>query len=340
MNQTSQTSQSNTINPPKLIQSISAGFNLVANHLYLLLMPLALDLYLWFGPHLRLKSLMEPIFLEVQRQYAAITQLKIDSSLQAFQEYWSDILQHFNLFSLIRSYPIGVFSLFASSAPVDNPLGIPIMLEVPSIGSAFLYIIFITLIGLLFGTIFFREIARLSGNMPVFTRLRPTSWHYLQTVVLTLLLIALLFFIAIPLVMLISFLVIISPTIAQIALIIIAMFLLWLLVPMIFAPHGIYFNQQSALSSILSSVRMVRFYLPGASFFLMIVVLIGEGLNIIWRIPPANNWMAIIGVVGHAFVSTALLAATFAYYRNGLIWIQSRIQQIPKPASEDNGRIL
>lgn len=335
-----QTTQTETITPPKLIQSISAGFNLVANHLYLLLMPLALDLYLWFGPHLRLKALMEPVLLEVQKQYAAITQLQLDSSLQAFQAYWSDILQHFNMFSLVRSYPIGVFSLFASSAPIDNPLGMPIILEVPSIGSACLYVLAFSLIGLLLGTIFFREIARLSGSGSAVLTPRPTSWHFMQTIVLTLLLIALLFFIAIPLVMLISFLVILSPTIAQIALLVIAMFLLWLLVPMIFAPHGIYFNQQSALSSILSSVRMVRFYLPGAGFFLMIVVLIGEGLNIIWRIPPANNWMAIIGIAGHAFVSTALLAATFSYYRNGLTWIQSRIQQLPKPASNENGRIL
>jgi hypothetical protein len=38
--------------------------------------------------------------------------------------------------------------------------------------------------------------------------------------------------------------------------------------------------------------------------------------------------MALIGVIGHAFVTSGLLAATFVYYRDASRWIQRVEQQI------------
>src|SRR5664279_2692071 len=46
--------------PPRLIGSVVAGFNTITSHIYLILFPMVLDLLLWFGPHLRVKTLMEP----------------------------------------------------------------------------------------------------------------------------------------------------------------------------------------------------------------------------------------------------------------------------------------
>lgn len=328
------------VSPPGLVNSVISGFNLVANHIYIILLPIALDLYLWFGPHLRIKALMEPALVEMMQQFAAFSQAQLQTTTQAIQELYSQLLQQFNLFSLIRSYPVGVFSLFSTTAPMENPLGSPLMWEVPTMGSAFLYWLGLSLLGLLLGTFFFREIARYSGLDMVEHHLRSAAWHYLQTILLTLVLLVMAFFIAVPLLLLFSFLTMVSPFIAQIALFVIVVFLLWLVVPMVFAPHGIYFNQQNAMASLLTSVRMVRFHLPGTSLFLMAIFLMGEGLNIIWRIAPDTSWMALVGVLGHAFVSTALLAASFIYYRNGLIWMQSRLRSIAKSDTPNIGRTL
>lgn len=323
-----------------MVQAITAGFNLVANHIYIILLPIALDLFLWFGPHLRVKSLLEPVVQDMLRQLGMFYQAQLDANAEVIREFYMAILEQINLFTFLRSYPVGVFSLFSSTSPAEHPLGSPAFFEIPSIGLVFLYGLLITLAGLFLGTLFFREMARYTGENLSGHKLRPIVWHYGQTVLLTLILLLLALLIAVPLTLAFSFLTLLSPMIAQIVLFMIIVFLLWLVVPMVFAPHGIYFSQQNAMSALLTSVRMVRFHLPGTSIFLLVIILISEGLKIIWRFPPPTSWMALIGVLGNAFVSTALLAATYIYYRDGLIWMKSRQQNIASASVGNNGRIL
>jgi hypothetical protein len=53
------------------------------------------------------------------------------------------------------------------------------------------------------------------------------------------------------------------------------------------------------------------------------VILLSVGLNYLWTIPPEDSWMAFVGIFGHAFVATALLAASFIYYRDMNAWQQT-----------------
>jgi len=56
-------------------------------------------------------------------------------------------------------------------------------------------------------------------------------------------------------------------------------------------------------------------------------LVISEGLNILWNMPPADSWLVLVGIAGHAFISASLLAASFVYYRDALTWIQKVIQK-------------
>jgi hypothetical protein len=85
-------------------------------------------------------------------------------------------------------------------------------------------------------------------------------------------------------------------------------------------------------------MRMVRFFLPGTGMFIVIAALISEGLNMVWTLPAASSWLTLIGIAGHAFVVTALLTASFIYYREGLRWMQENIQRMSAPMSKpENG---
>jgi hypothetical protein len=57
--------------------------------------------------------------------------------------------------------------------------------------------------------------------------------------------------------------------------------------------------------------------------FVLTVLLLTVGLNYLWSIPPEESWMAVVGIIGHAFVATALLAASFIYYRDMNVWLQT-----------------
>jgi hypothetical protein len=49
-------------------------------------------------------------------------------------------------------------------------------------------------------------------------------------------------------------------------------------------------------------------------------------MDLLWLIPPATSWMTVVGICGHAFVSTSLLAASFIYYHDLNTWIESALQ--------------
>jgi hypothetical protein len=88
----------------------------------------------------------------------------------------------------------------------------------------------------------------------------------------------------------------------------------------------------------LLSIRMVRFFLPGASMYIITSALLSECLNLIWTIPDPSSWLTAVGIFGHAFIVTALIAASFIYYREGLRWMQDNLQRMSAPMSKsENG---
>jgi hypothetical protein len=68
---------------------------------------------------------------------------------------------------------------------------------------------------------------------------------------------------------------------------------------------------------------MSRVSLPNNSLFVLSVFLLSQGLSYLWLVPPSDSWLVLIGIAGHAFISTALLSASFVYYRNVNHWLQA-----------------
>ena len=72
--------------PPGLIASLVRGFNSVANHVLVILPPVLLDLFLWLGPHLRLKSFFQPFIDQLPSMAKAFPSNFPD--LAAVQQAW------------------------------------------------------------------------------------------------------------------------------------------------------------------------------------------------------------------------------------------------------------
>ena len=45
--------------PPSLIKTLLAGFDVITNHIWLILFSISLDVLLWFGPQIRIKSIIQ-----------------------------------------------------------------------------------------------------------------------------------------------------------------------------------------------------------------------------------------------------------------------------------------
>jgi hypothetical protein len=95
-----------------------------------------------------------------------------------------------------------------------------------------------------------------------------------------------------------------------------------------FTPHGIFVQKLNAFHSILSSLKMARFTLPTSSMFVFAVFVLSTGLNYLWSVPDINSWMLLVGIAGHAFITTTLLSASFAYYHDMNGWLQLVFNQL------------
>jgi hypothetical protein len=100
--------------------------------------------------------------------------------------------------------------------------------------------------------------------------------------------------------------------------------------PVFFSAHGIFTLQLDAMRAILNSLRMVRFTLPTTGLFLLVFLILNTGLNFLWSTPSQNSWWMLVGIIGHAFVSTALLAASFVYYRDINAWLKAVFEQLQR----------
>jgi hypothetical protein len=151
-----------------------------------------------------------------------------------------------------------------------------------------------------------------------------------QTVLLSIIWLGFLFIFGLPAFLLLSVITVVSPFLGQVLLFLGALVLIWLLMPVFFSAHGIFTLQMDALRAILNSMRMVRFTLPNTGLFLLVFVLINTGLNFLWNTPSQNSWWMLVGIAGHAFVSTALLAASFIYYRDINAWLTVVFEQLQR----------
>jgi hypothetical protein len=314
--------------PPRLLTAIISGFNAVANHVYLILPPILLDIFLWLGPRLSLERMLSPMIAEMNDALAQLGNADMIQMVESTIDIWQQFAAQFNFFSVLRTIPVGIPSLMAGSIDANNPLGGFLRLEVKSTGGMMLIGLLIAVTGLLLGCYYFAAVSRTSNGESGLSSLRCSSWQAMQTFLLTLLCIALLLTLAVPSLFLVSMLTLISPTLATTALFLAGLAIMWFLIPLVFSPHGIFTRQQNAVTSMLNSVRLVRYLMPSVSLFILIAILLINGLNQLWSVPPTNSWLTLLGIAGHAFIATSVLAASFIFYRNATAWLEENLARI------------
>ena len=301
------------------------GFDSVANHILVILPPVLLDLFLWLGPHLRLKSFMQPFIDQLPAMAKAFPSSSIPDMTQV-QSAWMAFLNQFNLFMILRTFPVGATSLLSLQMPGQTPLGTPVNLDAGSFFGIFSWAVLLVLLGWFIGSVYYFWISGVA--------LKPDGrslWKSIkQTLLLSIIWLGILFVLGLPVILVVSIIYSFSPTLGQIMFFIGALLLVWLIMPVFFSVHGIFTLQLDAFRSILGSLRMVRFTLPNTGLFLLVFVIINTGMNFLWNTPSDNSWWMLVGIAGHAFVSTALLAASFIYYRDINTWLTAVFEALQK----------
>ena len=310
--------------PPGILNSIKAGLDIIATHITAILLPLLLNLFLWLGPRLRMDALFNSVKTDVISVWktSGIPAHDIQSALDLYEK----TIPRINLFWIFHTIPIGISSLFLPQKISQTPLGNPTIWQV-SAASLLGWIFILTLFGWIGGSLYFRSVAWLAmANEDAQPLSVPRA--IAQTILISISWGILSVFIGVPVFLVLALVLQFSAFIANLLVLFLSLASMWVIVPLFFWPHGVFIKQQNVITSILSSVQMMRFTLPTSSLFVLTVFLLTFGLNFLWSIPPENSWMTLVGIFGQSFVATALLAGSFVYYRDMNIWLQSVIEKL------------
>ena len=307
------TSSENKIEKPKIIDALLSGFNTVASKPYLILLPVLVDLILWFGPIWRVDSFFQP-FLQGLTDIPGMNTPEYASLLQEFQIEYKEAFQNFNLATTLRTLPIGVPSLMITKSPILNPIGQPLTINLRTGLQVFgLWLIF-GLIGFFLGSIYYQNISHQVIDDNKDKKFSNLIRSYLQIILIPIFLIIILAIISIPLVFIITLLSVISPGISNFALLAAGVLTIWIVMPLIFTPHGIFLFKQNLIAAMMTSISVVRVSMGRTLWFLVLSFILAEGLDYLWRTPPVDNWLLIVGILGHAFIMTAIISASFHYF--------------------------
>jgi len=304
--------------PPGVIGALVAALDAISARLWVILLPLVLDLFLWLGPHLSIRGLMARFFdqLLLMKDAPGFSIQDVATT----QEFLADSINRFNVFSLLRTFPIGVSSLLSGRGNLLSPLGSQNVIEVNS-GVSFLgWFVGLTVLGWILGGLYFRWVAEAAGSRAAtFAMGRAVTQTLLFSITLSILAVM----VGVPFSLLIVVLQLINPALPQTLFLIMALLGVWIIVPIFFAPHGIFVRGQNALLSMYTSLQMSRFTMPLSSMFVLAALVLSQGLNFLWHIPAEDSWLTLVGLAGHSFITTVLLAASFIYYRDMNVWLQT-----------------
>ena len=319
--------------PPNLITALRAGFDAVASQVLVILIPVGLDLLMWLGPHLQVKTIIDK-FLNA---LVASAQLSTNPNGDLFTTGVDAVhtaAAQYNLLSLLRTIPVGIPSLMASRLPIQTPKGIPIMLEIPNVIIAIAVAIGLILAGLVAGSLYYSMVTQIvmQGKLELKKVLQDWTWGSFQVISLAAAFLILFLAISIPSSCVISVITLFGLPLGQFALFLYIGVLLWLAFPLLFSAHGIFINHNNALTSVKRSMVMTRMTLPTTTLFIFVILVVGEGLNLLCSVPPETSWLTLLGVGGHAFISSSLLASSIYYYKDADHWAQETLKIVKSQA--------
>jgi hypothetical protein len=100
----------------------------------------------------------------------------------------------------------------------------------------------------------------------------------------------------------------------------------WAAIYLFFTPHGMVRFRLGLFQAMRESVELVRWNLLGTTGLLAVLLAVDRLAGLVWLLPDPATWFTGLAVLGHAFVSAVLIAASYAFYGGRREWWQTMRQ--------------
>ena len=327
--------------PLGVIGSLTAGFEMVGRHLWLIALPVLLDLFLWLGLRLSVAPLFQRFISFMTAQSAPDPALarQIEQAVLALEQ----VGEQFNLFSLLGALPLlDVPSLLAQHAPtVVTPLGEPRVFLITSVLTLIGWMAVLVPAGLMLGFLYLNSLAhrvramrpsdeneKKSGSSQVegaeqVVRVSSGLGKFINVFLFVagLMVIGIVF---VPLwLLVVGMVLMVAPPIGFLAWSISIGLGSYLVLHLLFVLPGVLLGERGLFQATVESFMLIQTQFPAVVGLILLVMVIYEGLGFIWVLPSGDSWMQLVGILGNGCIATGLTAATFVFY-------QERVGQLPK----------
>lgn len=317
-----------------IIETLASGYNMVVQRIWLIAIPVALDVFLWVGPRLSVR----PLTRSLLSLWLPPEQLptEVQPLVELDRELLQTMGQKINLFSLLSSSPLGMPSYLVRGLPAGVTASGVIWGES---GSALVTLAIIPLLvaaGLFLGSLYLGIIAQVTRDGTVdLGRLLRRVWRYWGLILLFgVLLIGALFVLGMPVFLIVELLAAVSPALARFTLLGLGGLFLWMLFHLFFVPHAIVVSESGLLRAVWNSLIIVGRNFWSALFLIVLMNLIMAGFTFFWDKLSVNTPLTAISIVGNAFIGTGLVAASLIFYRDRLEQWNAWIEKVRSTSEE------
>jgi hypothetical protein len=335
--------------PLSIIHSLSGGFDAITKRIWLISIPVLLDIYLWMGSRLSIYPLVKRALSIVALPSSASpeellvlaeTKGLLEQASQNFNAFSFLIIRKLGMPSLISPNPwletlgitLNISSLVTFRVPETSFLSQPLpVIEVQS-ESVFLGLyILLSLVGMLIGCSYLGLIAQeVRDNRVNVARVLRRVWIWWARVALIAFLSLMgLLMLGVPLLVIVALLSSLNRNLAQLIgnfIIISSLWIgIWLYIYLFFFVNALILNDTGILRAIWDSVSVVRRNFWSTIGLMLLIGLIGAGFSIIWRMLSTNSWGTLLAIVGNAYIGSGLAAASFTFYRDRYVAWQEEV---------------
>lgn len=319
-----------------LIDSISEGYTAINRRPWLLLLPLLLNVYLWFGPQLS----FGPLFTNVHNVLTSIQPGLIDQS--EMQVLYDQLLANgsvdlrsqatfLNYVPALHQYIIGSVDSAGNAAGVPSIIEPPRLIDarrtdtiaVATVGGALLAFVTLNALALALSALFLAQVGAAVRNPAGGMWLPRGGLGAALRVGLAMLgavgiILGVMLALGLPFLFFAYLLIFLSPTIGLLALELLFVVGFWINIYIGFYREAIVIHDQGPLRAIYTSFNVVRRNFWGTLGFLAISLIISLGSGAIWFRLVGSTAGLIVAMIGSAYIGSGLLAARMAFFRERL----------------------
>jgi hypothetical protein len=311
-----------------VIDTLSAGYEVVNRHPWIILIPILLDVFLLLGPQIsagRLVSNELNRLVPLGPGGASIRMLD-----QAQQRDLVEWFEGVNLLAALAPSAVsvvGVPSLVAMLGIRDPLRSIP----VETIGGALAIVFGALLSGMLIGSLYYAILAQevRDGAVSLARLVGQTLRSWVRVLLYLLLLSGLGLLFGVPVGVMAVGAAMISPTLGSLALSAVMMALVWVGLYLFFVPNAIFVSQVGPLQAIKNSVAVVRVSFWAAAAIVVLITLVLLGMGRVWELASESitgPWGLGLGILGNAYIASGLIAASMRFYRERIDALGSKQQ--------------